>query len=245
MYDSNEKISSRPEFLIDAWASYKKVISRPVEAELLFDVLLTGNEKQVGAEVKLVDDLYGSLPPRGRLGRQCMDIAVNCDYGYLAIFGSQDEVRASAPTIYRDANNDIIERTEDQMIKEEELFLAIIGDIKELGVIPLFLSRDPYYAYKTLLKYMVHDITDEPPITMMTKPYRNMHAINLLANMPGIGWERADELIKQCGSVFNFMAIAQGCINSGDYTPIENIKINNRKLGKNAHKIFIADGLWD
>jgi len=235
----------RPDFLLDAWVYYKKIITRPEKAELLFDVLLTGNGKKVGAEVKEIHDLFGSLPPRGRLGRQCMDMAVTCDTAYLAIMGSQDDVIANLPKVYRDKNNDLLERTEEQLIKDEEMLLAILGDIKELGIVPLFLSRNPILAYRTLLKYMTHDITDEPPITLLTKPYKNMHAQNLLANLPGLGWERSTEIIKQFGSVTKFMMVAQQCLDTDNYLPIEEIKINGRRLGKNAHKIFETEGIWD
>lgn len=244
-YDSNETQSSRPDFLMDAWVYYKKQISVPQKAELLFDVLLTGNEKRVGAEVKEVNDLWASLPPRGRLGRQCMDIAVTCDHGYLAIMGSQDSVLAAVPKVYRDKNNDIIERTEDQLSKDEDMLLAILGDIKELGITPLFLSKNPIMAYRTLLKYMTHDITDDPPVTVLTKPYKNMHALNVLSNLPGFGWERSEEIIKQFGSVMNFMIIAQQCLDADEYSRLEDIKINNRKLGKNARKIFQVENLWE
>ena len=235
----------RPDFLLDAWVYYKKIVSRPTKAELPFDVLLTGNGKKVGAEVKEIADLFGSLPPRGRLGRQCMDMAVTCDYAYLAIMGSQDDVRANMPKVYLDKNQDLVERTEDQLAKDEEMLLAILGDIKELGITPLFLSRDPIMAYRTLLKYMTHDITDEPPISLLTKPFKNMHAQNMLANLPGLGWERSTELIKQFGSVVGFMVMAQQCIESDNYLPLEEIQINGRRLGKNAHKIFEAEGIWD
>jgi hypothetical protein len=234
----------RPDFLLDAWVYYKKAIARPVKAELQFDILMTGNRKKVGAEVKEVKDLFGSLPPRGRLGRQCMDMAVTCDYAYLAIMGSQDDVRTNMPKVYLDKNHDLVERTEDQLAKDEEMLLAILGDIKELGVTPLFLSRDPIMAYRTLLKYMTHDITDEPPISLLTKPFKNMYSINLLSTLPGIGWERANEIVIQFGSVFNFMHIAQQCLNQNDFTKLENIKINNRKLGKSVHKMFDIDGVW-
>lgn len=244
-YDSNETQSMRPDFLLDAWVYYKKAIARPVKAELQFDILMTGNGKKVGAEVKEVKDLFGSLPPRGRLGRQCMDMAVTCDYAYLAIMGSQDDVRANMPKVYLDKNQDLVERTEDQLAKDEEMLLAILGDIKELGVTPLFLSRDPIMAYRTLLKYMTHDITDEPPISLLTKPFKNMHAQNMLANLPGLGWERSTELIKQFGSVVGFMIMAQQCIEADNYLPLEEIQINGRRLGKNAHKIFETEGIWD
>lgn len=234
----------RPDFLIDAWAYYKKAIARPVKAELQFDILMTGNGKKVGAEVKEINDLFGSLPPRGRLGRQCMDMAVTCDTAYLAIMGNQDDVIANMPKVYRDKNNDLLERTEEQLFKDEEMLLAILGDIKEIGVVPLFLSRNPILAYRTLLKYMTHDITDEPPISLLTKPFKNMYSINLLSTLPGIGWERANDIVMQFGSVLNFMQVAQQCLDQNNFTSLENIKINNRKLGKSIHKIFDVDGVW-
>lgn len=234
----------RPDFLLDAWVYYKKAIARPVKAELQFDILMTGNEKKVGAEVKEINDLFGSLPPRGRLGRQCMDMAVTCDTAYLAIMGNQDDVMANMPKVYRDKNNDLLERTEEQLFKDEEMLLAILGDIKEIGVVPLFLSRNPILAYRTLLKYMTHDITDEPPISLLTKPFKNMHAQNMLANLPGLGWERSAEIIRQFGSVAEFMIVAKRCLDTNNFLPIEEIKINGRKLGKNAHKIYETDGVW-
>lgn len=67
----------------------------------------------------------GVIATTGILGRQCMDIAVTCDHGYLAIMGSQDSVLAAVPKVYRDKDNDIIERTEDQLSKDEDMLLAI------------------------------------------------------------------------------------------------------------------------
>jgi hypothetical protein len=137
-----------------------------------------------------------------------------------------------------------VEKTEDQLSKSEDLLFATLGDIKSIGITPLFLSRDPIFSYRLLLKYATHDIMEDPPITLLTKPYKNCHAINLMSCLPGIGWERAEQLIDHFGSVFEFMAVAQGCIQSGDFTVLSEVKINNRKLGKSAEKIFEAEGIW-
>ena len=206
-------------------------------------MLLTGNEKRVGAEVKEIRDVFGSLPPRGRLGRQCMDIAVTCDYGYLAILGSMDDLRAAIPTVYMTQDGPV-QKSEDQIMKAEDILLTILGDVKELGINILFLSRDPIFAYRTLLKLMIHDITDDAPMTLLCKPYKGMHAINMMANLPGIGWERAEAILAQFGSVAEFMMVAQGCCESGDFTTLEDIKINSRKLGKSAQKMFETEGIW-
>jgi hypothetical protein len=242
-YDTNEQNSSRPEFLHEAYVYFKKYISPPQAANLSYDLLLEGNGIKIGVEVKEVADLWASLPPKGRLGRQCMDIAVTCDYGYLAILGSLDDVREAIPAIYMTPEGPI-EKTEDQLSKSEDLLMAILGDIRSLGVTPIFLSRDPIFSYRTLLKYCIHDIIDDPPMSLLCRPYKNMHAINLLSNLPGIGWERAEKLIDHFGSVFEFMAVAQSCVQSGDFTTLSEIKINNRKLGKSAEKIFDVDGIW-
>jgi len=242
-YDTNEKQSARPDFLMDAWVYYRKQIAKPVEGNLLFDILLTGNGKTAGAEVKEIADVFGSLPPRGRLGRQCMDIAVTCDYGYLAILGSMDDLRAAIPTVYMTQDGPV-QKSEDQIMKAEDMLLAILGDIKSLGITPLFLSRDPIFAYRTLLKLMVHDIADDAPMTLLCKPYKDMHAINMMSNLPGIGWERAEAILAQFGSVAEFMMVAQGCCESGDFTTLEDIKINSRKLGKSAQKMFETEGIW-
>lgn len=242
-YDTNENQSARPDFLNDAWVYYRKQITKPVASNLLFDVLLTGNNKSSGAEVKEVGDLFGSLPPRGRLGRQCMDIAVICDTGYLAILGSMDDLRAAIPRVYMTENGPM-QKTEDQIMKAEDILLTILGDIKELGITPLFLSRDPIFAYRTLLKLMVHDLIDDPPMTLLCKPYKGMHAINMMSNLPGIGWERAEAILGQFGSVAAFIITAQGCCESGDYTVLEELKVNGRKLGKSAHAMFETDGIW-
>jgi len=187
--------------------------------------------------------LWASLPPKGRLGRQAMDLAITCDHAYIAILGSLDDVREAIPAIYMTPDGPV-EKTEDQLSKSEDLLLAILGDIKELGVTPIFLSRDPIFSYRALLKLMTHDIIDDPPISLLCKPLKNMAAINMLSNLSAVGWERADELISQFGSVHGFMTVAQACLDAGDFTVLEEIKINNRKLGKNAKKIFDADGIW-
>lgn len=222
---------------------YRKQISQPVGGNLLFDMLLTGNEKRVGAEVKEIGDVFGSLPPRGRLGRQMMDIAVTCDTGYLAILGSMDDLRAAIPTVYMTMDGPV-QKSEDQIMKAEDILLTILGDVKELGINILFLSRDPIFAYRALLKLMIHDITDDPPMTLLCKPYKDMHAINMMANLPGIGWERAEALLAQFGSVSGFMMVAQECIESGDFSLLEDIRINNRRLGKSATKMFETGGIW-
>jgi len=43
----------------------------------------------------------------------------------------------------------------------------------------------------------------------------------------------------------NFMIIAQQCLDADEYSRLEDIKINNRKLGKNARKIFQVENLWE
>ena len=242
-YDTNESNSSRPEFLRMAWVYYKKHISTPQAANIPYDLLLEGNGVKVGAEIKEVADLWASLPPRGRLGRQAMDLAVTCDHAYVAILGSLDDVREAIPAIYMTPEGPV-EKTEDQLSKSEDLLLAILGDIKELGVTPIFLSRDPIFSYRALLKLMTHDIIDDPPISLLCKPLKNMAAINMLSNLPSIGWERAEALLGQFGSVAEFMMAAQECCESGDYTLLEETKINNRKLGKSAQKMFETEGIW-
>jgi hypothetical protein len=222
---------------------FKKHISPPQAANLPYDLLLEGNGVKIGVEVKEVEDLWASLPPRGHLGRQAMSLAVECNYAYVAVLGSLDDVREAIPAIYMTVDGPV-EKTEDQLSKSEDLLMAILGDIRSLGVTPIFLSRDPIFSYRTLLKYCIHDILDDPPISLLCKPLKNMSAINMLSNLPSIGWERADELISQFGSVHGFMTVAQACLDSGDFTRLEDIKINNRKLGKNAKKIFDADGIW-
>lgn len=242
-YDTNETNSSRPEFLYMAWVYYKKYISPPQATNLPFDLLLEGNNLKIGVEVKEVADLWASLPPRGHLGLQVMSLAVECNHAYIAVLGSLDDIREAIPAIYMTVDGPV-EKTEDQLSKSEDLLLAILGDIKELGVTPIFLSRDPIFAYRTLLKYCIHDIIDDPPVSLLCKPLKNMHSINMLSNLSAIGWERADELITQFGSVHEFMVVAQSCLDSGDFTVLEEIKINNRKLGKNARKIFDIEGVW-
>jgi ERCC4-type nuclease len=71
-----------------------------------------------------------------------------------------------------------------------------------------------------------------------------MHAINVLCNLPGIGWERAEAILKTYGSVSEFLQEAQVCLDSGNLSTLENIKINGRRFGKSAHKMFQVDGIW-
>lgn len=53
-----------------------------------------------------------------------------------------------------------------------------------------------------------------------------------------------EALLGQFGSVAEFMMAAQECCESGDYTLLEETKINNRKLGKSAQKMFETEGIW-
>jgi ERCC4-type nuclease len=172
-----------------------------------------------------------------------MDLAIECDYAYLAIFGSLDDLRGEIPKFLQ-TKDGIKYKNEGQLMNDEAIMLRVLGSIKSLGVIPLFLSKDPIMAYRTLLKMMVSDLTDEPPINLLTKPAKDMHGIDLLSDLPGIGWERAVELIKQFGSAIEFMNVAQMCQLSGDFAQLEEIKINGRKFGKAAHKIFEVEGIW-
>lgn len=209
----------------------------------MFDLLLTGNGKKAGAEIKMPEDFWGSL--RERLRRQCMDIAVTCDYGYLAIMGSEDDLRAAIPKYVQTREDGLVQKTEDRISLDEDMMLSVLGDIKQIGITTVFLSKNPIFAFRTLLTYMLHDIIDEPPLQLITKPIPNMHAINVMCNLPGVGWERADALLKQFGSVTEFMMVAQACQDSGDFSKLENLKINNRKFGKSAHKMFEVEGIWN
>ena len=246
-YDANEKASPRVEILRDVCkAFYKNKILPPLEADLPVDLKLsTGetNSKVVMAEIKELPDFFASLPPKGRLGKQCMDMALGADYAYLAIIGSEDELREEIPRFTK-TKEGTRWKNDYNIMQDEEIMLRILGDIKEIGITPLFLSKNPMFAFRTLLKYMTHDIIDEPPISVLTKPFKNMHAVNMLSNLPGIGWERAEEIIKQFGSVTAFMIEAQQCLESDDFTKIEEITINGRRLGKNARKIFDVQGVW-
>ena len=246
-YDQNEKQSDRVGFLQDVCRSfYKNKIQPPMGADLPVDLKLsTGmpDSKIVLAEIKEIPDFFSSLPPRGRLGKQCMDMALEADYAYLAILGSQDDLREAIPRFSK-TKEGTRWKNDYNIMQDEEIMLRILGDIKEIGITPLFLSRDPIFAFRTLIKYMIHDLIDEPPISLMTKPFKNSHGINMLSNLPGVGWERAAEIINQFGSVTAFMVLAQQCQDADNYTELEEIKINNRKLGKNAKKIFDVEGVW-
>ena len=245
-FDNNEKQGKRPDFLDEAWTYYKKRINKPEPANLDFDLMLVDEEsgKQVGAEIKELDDFWGSLPPRGRLGRQCMDIALKCDYGYLSILGSLSELIESIPPYYKTDEGNIIEKPEERMTLDENMVYAVLGDIKSLGVLPVFLSRNPIDSFRLLINYMIHDIISDPPITLCSKPRKNMHAINVLCNLPGVGWERAEAILESYGSVSEFLQEAQVCLDSGNLGPLENLKINDRRFGKSAHKMFQVDGIW-
>lgn len=245
-FDNNEKQGKRPAFLDEAWTYYKKRINKPEPANIDFDLLLVDEEtgKRIGVEVKERDDLYGSLPPRGRLGRQCMDISLQCDYGYLCILSGLSDVIEHIPPYYKTEDGELVEKPEERMKLDENMIYAVLGDIKSLGILPLFMSNNPIDSFRLLLNYMVHDIMSDPPITLCSKPRKNMHAINVLCNLPGIGWERAEAILEIYGSVSEFLQEAQLCLDSGNLGPLENIKINGRRFGKSAHKMFQVDGIW-
>lgn len=63
-FDTNEKQSNRPDFLMDAWVYYRKQIAKPIEGNLLFDIMLTGNNKSVGAGKKEVAAYLVLFPQR-------------------------------------------------------------------------------------------------------------------------------------------------------------------------------------
>jgi hypothetical protein len=172
-----------------------------------------------------------------------MDIALKCDYGYLSILGSLSELIESIPPYYKTDEGNIIEKPEERMTLDENMVYAVLGDIKSLGVLPVFLSRNPIDSFRLLINYMIHDVISDPPITLCSKPRKNMHAINVLCNLPGIGWERAEAILEQYGSV-RVLTGAQVCLDSGNLGPLENLKINDRRFGKSAHKMFQVDGIW-
>jgi len=242
-YDSNEKQSSRVAILRDVCKAYFKNKISVSEADISVDLKLSSDSKIVMAELKQLDDVFGSLPPRGRLGKQCMDMAIEADYAYLAILGSEDELREAMPR-FSSTREGIRWKNDFRLMHDEDILLHILGEIKSLGIDIQFLSRNPFLAFRTLLKFMISDIVDDPPISLMTKPHRGMHAVNMLSNLPGVGWERASEIIKQFGSVTAFMIEAQQCCEADDFTKLEEITINGRKLGKSARKIFDVEGVW-
>jgi hypothetical protein len=242
--DSNETQSESRMMALDmALTYYKKVIDPYEEAELICDLKLEHNDQIAMAEIKEIADVWGSLPPRGRLGRQAMDMALNSSYAYVGIIGSEDEMLEAAPEFLTKGGN-LVLKDDYQDMKNEEIVLRILGAIKSVGVTPLFLSHNPILAYKTLIKYMIKDLTEEPPLALITKPIKNYHAVNLLCNLPGIGWERAEEILKTYGCAYNFLHHAQKCQREDSYGPLESLTINGRKLGKNARKIYEVDQVW-
>ncbi len=194
------------------------------------------SEQAVNVELKEIPDFWSSKAS-GHLGQQVLGMLQAHEPGFIAVFGSLQEVLEQVPKI-KMGEGKPRHRSQMDIASDVNMARAFCGDAAACGVPVHFLSRSHEQSFRWILSYAKNMLTGPSLASWLPRFAVDPVGYGILCSIPGIGDQAAKGLPQQYATV---AAIVNDC----KFEPEElaNTKINGKRLGPTkAGKIIRAMG---
>lgn len=238
--DSNERGSGRDTDLALACGS-DPAFDLAGFAELAVDMRFIsgpadGNLRNLNVELKEISDFWSSKSS-GHLGQQILEMISKGEPGFVAVFGSLQEVLDQVPK-YSGKNGWSMKRTQFDIDSDINTCRAFSADAMACNVPVHFLSSDRPQAFKWVLSYAKHILAGPSLASWLPRFDVDARSYGILCSIPGVGDAAAKGLLAAYGGIAQI-------VNDAKFNPdgLATTKINGKALGKaKAAKIVLAVG---
>lgn len=235
LLDSNEKGSDRAKALALAVGG-DPAYELAGFAELPVDVRLSYEDwsgpchcKTVNVELKEIPDFWASKGS-GHLGQQVLEIVAQGQPGFVAVFGSLQEVLESVPKMKMWENMSGCKKPQrrSQMDIQSDISTAraFCADAAACGVPVHFLSQNHEQSFRWILSYAKHILTGASLASWLPRFAVEPRGYGVLCSIPGIGDVVARGLLQAYGGIAAITL--QACDNPEGLAAT---KINGKALG--------------
>ncbi len=187
----------------------------------------------VNVELKEIPDFWSSKAS-GHLGQQVLGMLQAHEPGFIAVFGSLQEVLVQVPKI-KMGEGKPRHRSQMDIACDINTARAFCGDAAACGVPVHFLSQSHEQSFRWILSYAKNILQGPSLASWLPRFPVDPAGYGILCSIPGIGDTVAKGLLQQYPSVAAIISIESG--------ELANVKINGKRLGNaRASKIIRAMG---
>jgi hypothetical protein len=228
LLDSNERGSDRAKSLalaVGGDPTYELVGF----AELPVDLQFRGYGRVVNVEEKEIPDFWSSKNT-GHLGTQILEMIAQGQPGFVAVFGSLQEVLAGVPKMKMAGNpsgmQKVQHRSQMDIASDVSTARAFAADAAACGVPVHFLSSNHEQSFRWILSYAKHILTGPCLASWLPRYPVQPRGYGVLCSIPGIGDVAARGLLQAYGGIAAITL--QACDNPEGLAAC---KINGKALG--------------
>jgi hypothetical protein len=214
--------------------SWEGFAEQPVDMQLFrewqpsdeekYPTMGSGDGWVCNVELKEISDFWASKNT-GHLGQQIMTMI--SEPGFVAVFGSLDEVLKEVPKIKTDKAGEFKLRSQTDIISDVNTARALSADAIGCNVPIIFLSRNYERSFKWILSHAKSILTGPNMASWLPRFGCDPVGYGCLVSIPGIGDVVAKGLLSEEG---NLKAVIDRCRMAPG--SVQDIVIKGRKLGK-------------
>ena len=193
----------------------------PIRGTDLFNI----SESAVHIELKEISDFWSSKNT-GHLGQQIMTMIAEGQPGFVAVFGSVDEVLSEVPTCKTEKGR-FKARSRTDIASDVNTARALSADALGCNVPIFFLSRNYERSFKWILSHAKAILTGPNMASWLPRFGCDPIGYCCLVSIPGIGDAAAKAILAEFDSLG---LLAQDCREDPD--SIAEIPVNGKRLGK-------------
>lgn len=229
--DSNERGSERAKALAQAVGG-DPAYELEGFAELPVDMAVRWpqNDVVVHVELKEIPDFWASKST-GHLGAQVLEIVAQGQPGFVAVFGSLQEVLTGVPKVKLGSNPSGVKKPQSrsQMDIQSDISTAraFCADAAGCGVPVFFLSRNHRQSFAWILSYAKNLLTGPNMASWLPRFPAEPRGYQVLCSIAGIGHESALALLKTYGGIAQISSEAR--LNP---LGLSGCRVNGKALGK-------------
>jgi hypothetical protein len=213
----------------------------PVDGQVRLLNTSPGYCPQVNIEFKEIDDYWASKG-NGHLGAQIMDMIAEGQPGFVAVFGSLEQVLAAVPKVKADnrghGNVKPVRRTQMDVANDLNTARAFTGDAWGGNVPIMFLSTNHYLSFGWMLSAAKRILTGPNFNSWLPRFPVGPVAYRMLCAIPYVGDAAAKALLVEYESI-------AALVNDCKFNPeaIAETRVGEKRLGRaKARKIVEAFG---
>lgn len=199
-----------------------------------------GNEwkitETVNVELKEISDFWASKST-GHLGQQVLEMVGQGQPGFVAVFGSLQEVLAAVPKL-KAGEGKPKHRSQMDIASDISTARAFCADASACNIPVFFLSSNHQQSFAWILSLAKNILTGPNMASWLPRFEVDARSYSILCSIHGVGDVAAKGLLKQYGGIAQ---IVSDCIHRPD--ALASTHINGKALGKaKASKIIQAMG---
>jgi hypothetical protein len=235
--DSNERCSERAKALAQAVGG-DPTYELDGFFELPVDMRISKLQEEpdvyasVHVELKEIPDFWASKSS-GHLGQQVLEMISEGEPGFVAVFGSLQEVLAGVPKV---ANGGGKPMRRGQMAIQQDLSTAraFSADAAACNVPVFFLSTNHEQSFRWILSYAKHILTGPSLASWLPRFDVDARSYGILCSIPGVGDAAAKGLLAAYGGIAQIVNDCKFCPDG-----LAETKVNGKKLGKSKASAII------